>query len=87
VTFTITAANTANVLPRIVMLLHRLQVEIHAVSMVRREKSETTRIFVTTLAKEQMLRRIEASLCNLVEVLAVSHRRTADIGSTGGAVL
>jgi hypothetical protein len=60
------------------MLLHRLRVDIHAVSMVRRERSEATRIFVTTLAKEEKARRIEACLSNLVEVRAVSIQRLGD---------
>ena len=61
-----------------VMLLHRLQVEIHALNMVRRERSETTRIFVTTLAKEAKAQRIEACLANLVEVRAVSIERPCE---------
>ena len=80
VTFAITAENAANVLPRVVMLLHRLQVDIHAVSMIRRERSATTRIFVTTLAKDQKVARIQASLSNLVEVRAVSSRRVGEKG-------
>jgi acetolactate synthase small subunit len=82
VTFEITTENTPNVLHRVVMLLHRLQVEIHAVSMVRRERAETTRIFVTTLAKGEKVPRIEASLSNLVEVRGVSIQRAGEKHAT-----
>jgi acetolactate synthase small subunit len=78
VTFVITSVNTGAALPRIVMLFHRLHVEIQALSMVRRERSEATRIFVTTLAKEEKARRIEACLLNLVEVRMVSIQRLRD---------
>lgn len=78
VRFEITTENTPNVLHRVVMLLHRLQVEIHAVSMVRRERAETTRIFVTTLAQGEKVPRIKASLSKLVEVRGVSIQRVGE---------
>jgi acetolactate synthase small subunit len=75
VTFVITSVNTGDALPRIVILFHRLHVEIQALSMVRRDTAETVRMFVTTLAKENKAGRIEASLSKLVEVRAVNIQR------------
>jgi len=67
----IQAENRADVLARIVMLFHRLNVEVEALYMVRRRVSETLRIHVTIEADCDRSQRIEANLCKVVSVTSV----------------
>jgi hypothetical protein len=53
-TFVIRADNHADVLPAIVLLFHRLNVEIDALYMLRRRGSETLRIHVTVEANQEV---------------------------------
>jgi acetolactate synthase small subunit len=69
--FDIQAENRADLLARIVLLFHRLNVEIHALSMVRRRGSETMRLRATIETEPDHARRIEAHLYKLVEVRSV----------------
>ena len=71
VTFVIQAENRADVLARIVLLFHRLNVDVEALYMVRRRGSETMRISVTIQADRERSRRIEANLYKVVEVICV----------------
>lgn len=73
--FVISAVNDGNVLARIVMLFHRLNVEIDAIWMVRRSKSESMRIHVTVQAKEEPGKRLEAQLYKVVNVQYVATSR------------
>ena len=71
VTFEIRAENRAEVLPRVVMLLHRLHLEIVALYLVRRPNARTLHLDVTLDADERLWRRAEASLSKIVEVREV----------------
>ena len=75
VTFVIQAENRADVLARIVLLFHRLNVEVEALYMVRRRGSETLRIQVTIEANEEGRRRMEANLYKVVDVSSVKTER------------
>ena len=71
VTFVITLVNTAAALARIVMLFHRLNVDIDAIWMVRRRKSESMRIHVTVQASRDHAARLEAQIAKIVSVTSV----------------
>ena len=71
VTFEICAENSGEVLPRVVMLLHRLYIEIEALSMVRRREAKKLRLHVTIDAGERLRVRAEESLWKIVNVLDV----------------
>lgn len=75
VTFVIQAENRADVLARIVLLFHRLNVEVEALYMVRRRSSESLRIHVTIEANEEGCRRMEANLYKVVDVSFVKTER------------
>ena len=77
VTFVIGADNRADVLARVVLLFHRLNVEIEALYMVRRPGSETMRIHLTIKANDEACLRLEAHLCKVVQVTSVETERRA----------
>jgi acetolactate synthase-1/3 small subunit len=72
VTFVIQAENRADVLARITLLFHRLNVEIHALAMVRERSSKTIRMSVTVEAEVEHARRLEAHLYKVIEVRSVN---------------
>ena len=74
VMFVIETQNRAEVLTRIVVLFHRLNVEIYALSMMRRRGLETMQLRVTIETEPDHARRIEAHLCKIVEVRSVKTR-------------
>jgi len=74
VNFVIEAENRPEVLARLVVLFHRLHVEIHALSMKWARGSETMRLKVTTEAEPDHALRIEAHLYKTVEVRSVETR-------------
>jgi acetolactate synthase small subunit len=69
VTFVVTAENRADLLARLVLLFHRLSVEIHGLSMTRKRDSATIRLHVKV--EVEHARRIEAHLYKVVEVRSV----------------
>src|SRR6266853_3498350 len=71
VTFVIQAENRGDVLARVVILFHRLNVEIAALYLVRRRASETMRISVTVEADRERAKRMEAHLYKVVSVISV----------------
>jgi acetolactate synthase regulatory subunit len=71
VIFVIKAENRADLLARIVLLFHRLNVEIHALSMERKRASKTMRMNVTVEADRGGAFRLEAQLYKVVEVREV----------------
>jgi len=75
VIFVIKAENRADVLARVVLLFHRLNVEIDALYMVRRRDSETMRMSVTIQFSREGSRRIEASLYKIASVTSVKIER------------
>lgn len=75
VTFVIQAENRADVLARVAMLFHRLNVEIEALYMVRRRGAETMRLSITMQADGERSRRIEANLYKVVNVVSVKTER------------
>jgi acetolactate synthase regulatory subunit len=74
VIFVIEAQSRADVLARIVLLFHRLNVEIQAVSMARRRGSETMRLRVTVEVEQKHALRLEAHLYKVVDVRSVEVR-------------
>jgi acetolactate synthase regulatory subunit len=74
VMFVIQAESRADVLARIVLLFHRLNVDVYAVSMARRRKSETMRLRVTVEVESEHALRLEAHLYKVVEVRSVEAR-------------
>jgi acetolactate synthase small subunit len=77
VTFVIQAGNRADVLARIVLLFHRLNVEIEALYMVRRRGSETLGIQVTIEVNGESRRRMQANLYKVVDVSSVKIERSS----------
>jgi acetolactate synthase small subunit len=77
VSFVIKAENRADVLARVVLLFHRLNVEIDALYMVRRRRSETMRMSVTIQFSREGSRRIEANLYKIASVASVEIGRGA----------
>jgi acetolactate synthase small subunit len=75
VTFEIQADNRADVLLRVVMLFHRLNVEVQALYMVRRRSSKTMRVTVTIEADQNGVLRLEANLYKIVQVRSVNTAR------------
>lgn len=75
ITFEIQAEDCPDVLPRVVMLFHRLNIEIQALYMVRRAASRTTRLNVTIEADPTTYSRLEATLYKIVQVRSVSTAR------------
>jgi acetolactate synthase small subunit len=67
----IKADNGADLLARLVMLFHRLNVEIHGLSMKRTRGSATMRLNVTVEAEREHACRLEAHLYKVVEVRSV----------------
>jgi len=78
VTFVIRAENRADLLARVVLLFHRLNLEIDALYMVRRRSSETMRMTVTVEAKPDQAARIAAHLYKVVQVTSVKTERCTD---------
>src|SRR5258708_36952572 len=71
VTFVIQAENRGDVLARVVILFHRLNVEIAALYLVRRRASETERIRVTVEADRERAKRMETHLYKVERVVYV----------------
>jgi acetolactate synthase small subunit len=71
ITFIIRAENRGDILPRIVMLFHRLSVEIAALYFVRRSASESMRISVTVEADRERATRMEVHLYKIAYVMSV----------------
>jgi acetolactate synthase small subunit len=71
ITFIIRAENRGDVLPRIVMLFHRLSVEIAALYFVRRCASEAMRLSVTVETNRERATRMEAHLHKIAHVMSV----------------
>ena len=69
--FVIKADNRPEVLPKVVLLFHRLNVEIDALYMVRRRNSEMMRMNVTSQSNREISRRIEAHLYKVVQIRSV----------------
>jgi hypothetical protein len=65
VTFVIQSENRADVLPRVVTLFHRLNVEIAALYLVRRPGSETMHMSVTVDTSRERAVRLQAHLYRL----------------------
>ena len=69
--FVIQAENRADVLARVVLLFHRLNIEITSLYLVRRRASETMRMTVTVEADRDRAVRVEAHLYKVVQVKSV----------------
>jgi hypothetical protein len=71
ITFSIAAEHQADLLARLVLLFHRLNVGIHGLSMVRKRDSATMHLGVTVDVEEGHGRRLEAHLYKLIHVRSV----------------
>jgi acetolactate synthase-1/3 small subunit len=69
--FVILAQNRADVLARVVMLFHRLAVDIESIRMPARDKKGELQIAITLKGEQPQSHRVEASLYKLVDVLSV----------------
>jgi len=69
--FVIVAQNKGDVLPRVVMLFHRLAIEIESIHMPARGKGSELRIAIVVNGKQAQTHRMEASLEKLVDALSV----------------
>jgi hypothetical protein len=78
ITFIIRAENKADILASIVLLFQRLNVEIEALYMVRPRRSETMQINVTIEANREVADRMDANLCELVNVRSVKMERPTE---------
>jgi acetolactate synthase small subunit len=70
--FAILAENHPDVLARVVMLFHRLNIEIRVVSIDRTQGSPTTRLRVTVEGREEQADRLQAQLRKIVQVHSVN---------------
>lgn len=71
VTFVITAQNRADVLARVVLLFHRLNVEIEWMHLARRRGTEMMRLSIRVTAESEHAYRLEAQLYKMVQVSSV----------------
>jgi acetolactate synthase small subunit len=71
ITFAIQAENRADVLARIALLFHRLNVEIHTLSMVRKRGWKTMQMRVVVEAEMGHAHRLKAHLSKVVQVRSV----------------
>jgi len=74
VTFVVTAENHPDVLPRAVLLLHRLAIPIRALTMIRPERSARMHMTVHLKLDPARAPRIAANLSKIVHVLSVESR-------------
>jgi acetolactate synthase small subunit len=81
--FVIQAENRADVLARVVLLFHRLNIEITALYLVRRRASATMRMIVTVAADRERAMRMEAHLYKVVQVKSVRIEGTEEEGDKG----
>lgn len=71
VTFVITAQNQADVLARVVLLFHRVNVEIEWMHLARRRGTEMMRLSIRVTAESEHAGRLEAQLYKMVQVSSV----------------
>jgi acetolactate synthase small subunit len=71
VTFVIDAQNQGDVLPRVVLIFHRLNVEIEWMHLTRRRGSEMMRLSIRVMAESEHACRLEAQLYKVVQVTSV----------------
>lgn len=69
--FVIAAENNADVLARVVLLFHRLAVEIESIRMPARRDISKLHITITVTGRHAQTHRMEASLSKLVDVFSV----------------
>jgi acetolactate synthase small subunit len=85
-TFVIEAMNRRDVLTRVIILFHKLNLEIQAVGMRRTESSETMRLCVTIEANAGNDERIKACLRRIIGVMSVigEYEYSPPANSNGG---
>ena len=74
-TFVISAENHPDLLPRTVMLFHRLAIPIHALTMRRPVDDSNMRISLEVVADAKESERIVASVAKLIHVVWVERRK------------
>jgi hypothetical protein len=77
VTFVIRAENHPDALARVVMLFHRLNIDIDALYMARRREWRSLLMTLTTHGNTELARRLEANLYKVVSVRSVKIERGA----------
>lgn len=71
IAFVIHAENRPDVLARVVMLFHRLNVEILGIRMERKTSAKRMGLSVRVQGEAESSRRLEAQLCKVVHVHSV----------------
>jgi acetolactate synthase small subunit len=74
-TLAIRADNEADILARVVLLFHRLHVEIDVLYMVRPRNSDAMRMNITIQSNRESSRRVEAHLYKVAHVRSVHVER------------
>jgi acetolactate synthase small subunit len=85
--FAVVAQNNADVLARVVLLFHRLAVEIESVRMPARRSIRELHITITVSGRQAQSHRVEASLYKLVDVLSVETISTGSRSAQRGEKL
>jgi acetolactate synthase small subunit len=80
VRFVIEADNRGDVPARVVILFHRLNVEIDRLHLVREHDAESMRMTVTVRAEREHARRLEAHLYKVVSVRSVVTKKEQSKG-------
>jgi acetolactate synthase small subunit len=75
-TLVISAQNDPNLLARTVLVLHRLAIPIHGLTMQRPKGSARMRVTIDVLAEPQASNRIAANLAKLVHVVSIKTRQS-----------
>jgi acetolactate synthase small subunit len=78
--FVIEADNRGDVPARVVILFHRLNVEIDGLHLVREHDAESMRMTVTVRAEREHARRLEAQLYKVVSVRSVVTKKERSKG-------
>jgi acetolactate synthase small subunit len=85
VTFDVSAENHADILARIVLLLHRLAIPIHGLTMKRPKKWRRMSVTIEVEADPECTERIRANLLKIARVVSVKVRAPGTRGSQSNA--
>jgi acetolactate synthase small subunit len=78
VTFDVSAENHADVLPRIVLLFHRLAIPICGLNMKRPKNGRRMSVTIELEADTDHAERIRAHLLKIVQIVSVKERPSAN---------
>jgi acetolactate synthase small subunit len=86
-TFVISAENHPDLLARAVMLLHRLHIPVHGLTMQRPVQAPRMRITIELLAEPEDSERIAAQLAKIVHVVSIKTRKPGRHRSAPGGAM